>query len=273
VTIVLWIALAIGAITAGWLVWRHDLYDRDPWWLLAIAGAIGVLLAAGCGRIEDRVIYAASRTPSAAGIAAVAAATEEIARLVALAALAMIASARFRDPLNGVTYGSVVGLGMSAWESWMHFAGAPLDPPGAQELVRLFAHAVLGGIVGFPLGMFALGRPGRWLAVGLCTGATLGLHFLVDWVGLRIPVVPEFEFAGTAIVAGAVLFGALLYGGLTGIAAEWSRQRYAPCDPRSLFGWPLTLIVPPPELPAWCPPGAGGVDTPAPGAGPEEPRG
>jgi len=272
VTIVLWIALAVGAVTAGWLVWRHDLYDRDPWWLLAIAGALGILLAPGCGWIEDRIIYGASHTPSAAGIAAAAALVEESARLLAVVALSLLVRDRFLDPLNGVTYGSVVGLGMSAWESWMHYSGAPLDPPGPSELVGFFAHAVLGGIAGFPLGMFALSRPRRWLALGLCAGAAAGLHFLVDWIGLRIPVFPAFETAGHGIVAGAVLFGALLYGGLTGIAAEWSRQRYAPCDPRSLFGWPLNLIVPPPEIPAWCPPGAGGVDTPAPGADAEAPR-
>jgi len=272
VTVLVWVALALGAVTAGWLVWRHDLYDRDPWWLLALAGGVGVLLAPVCGWVEDGLIYGASSTPSAAGIAAAAATVEETLRLAAVAAIAIFARERFRDPLNGVTYGSAVGLGMSAWETALRLADGPLDALGAAEFVRMFGHAVLGGIAGFPLGMFAMGRPRRWLALGLCTGTAIALHFVVDWAGLRIPVAPAFERTGIAIVAATVLFGALLYGGLTGVAAEWSRRRFAPCDPRSLFGWPLTLVVPPPEIPEWCPPPGPGSEAPGSTDGGRAPR-
>jgi len=266
VTILLWIALGMGAATAAYLVWRHDLYEREPWWMMLLGGAVGAALGPGCGWIEDRLISALSRTPSSAVIAAAASSVEETVRLAAVGGLAWLTRRWFNDALDGVTYGSLVGVGMSAWETGFRLHAGPVEDIGAGELVRMFSHAVLGGIAAFPLGILTLreGRERFLPALGACFAAAAGLHFLVDWAGLRATAVRGFETAGTVIVAVAVLGGAVLYGVLTAVAAEWSRRQFDPCSPRTLFGWPFAQFLGPPDIPPWCP--KPGDDEHAPGA-------
>jgi hypothetical protein len=275
VTALLWIALGVGAAAASYLVWRHDLYEREPWWMMLLCGAAGALLAPVCGWIEDRAIPAISPTPSSAVIASVASGVEESARLLALGALALLTRRWFSDALDGVTCGSLVGVGMSVYETGLRLQAGPIEEIGAGEVVRMFSHAVLGGIAGFPLGILTLreGRERFLPALGGCFAAVLALHFLVDWAGLRAAGVRGFEATGTAIVAAAVLAGAVLYGILTAIAAEWSRRQFAPCSPRTLFGWPFAQFLGPPDIPPWCPvpgedapPPPSGLNTAAPGA-------
>ncbi|MCI0589734.1 MAG: PrsW family intramembrane metalloprotease, partial [Planctomycetes bacterium] len=204
---------------------------------------------------EGHAISAISRTPSSAVLATAASLVEETARLAAVGGLALLTRRWFNDALDGVTYGSLVGVGMSVWETGFRLHGWPVEDIGAGEIVRMFSHAVLGGIAGFPLGILTLreGRRRFLPALALCFLAALGLHFVVDWAGLRAVAVRGFESTGTVIVAAAVLLGAVLYGVLTAIAAEWSRRQFDPCSPKTLFGWPFAQFLGPPDMPDWCP--------------------
>ncbi len=224
------------ALGAGILVWRHDLYDREPWWALLLAAALGALLMPVCGEIEDRAIYAGSSTPSSLWIAANAAFFEGMARMAVAGAAALLLRRTFNDPMDGLTYGSMAGLGMALHESAMYLrAGAP----GAGEIARLYAHLVLGGIAGFPFGMLRMRMAGAGRALLLCGAGASLLHAAIDAASLHAVARPQFAGAATLVVCGAVLAATGLYGFLTIRAAEWSKARFAPGSGKRLLGWPF----------------------------------
>ena len=227
------------AFGAAVLVWRHDMYDREPWWALLAAALLGALLMPVCGAAEDFVIYRGTATPSSLWIAANAAFWEGMARMAVTAAAATLLPRIFNDPMDGVTYGSMAGLGMAVYESGLYLrAGAP----GGGEFARLYAHLVLGGIAGFPFGMLRMRMPGAGRSLLLCgIGAAL-LHWAIDAASLHAVARPEFLTGATVVVCAAVLVATGVYGGLTAHAAEWSRARFAPFSMKRLLGWPLNLI-------------------------------
>ena len=230
------ILVLLCALGAAVLVRRHDMFDREPWWALAGTALLGALLMSAAGRVEDLVIYAGTDTPSSLWIALNAAFFEGLARVAAVGAVMILLPRIFNDPMDGVTYGSVAGLGMAVYESALYLrAGAP----GAAEPARLYGHLVLGGIAAFPLGMVRARMPGAGGAFLRCGVAAFGLHAVIDAAGLRATVRPEFEPAARAIVIACVVVATLLYGVLAVRASEWSRQRFAPGSMERLFRWPF----------------------------------
>jgi RsiW-degrading membrane proteinase PrsW (M82 family) len=242
--VILHAILALCALGAGLLVRRHDMHDREPWWALLGVALLGGLLAPLCGAAEDAVVRGITSTPSSALIAAAAAGIEEGARLLAVLAVAVLLPRVFNDPMDGIAYGSVAGIGMSVYESWLYLGPSPAleGPLAALEFARLGEHMVLGGIAGFPLGMARTGFPHAGRAFATCVPAAVGLHFAVDAAALATAGDAAAAGRASLFVASCVLAGFLLYGALATIASEWSRRMFAPLSARTLLGWPFTLL-------------------------------
>jgi RsiW-degrading membrane proteinase PrsW (M82 family) len=236
--LILYATLALSAVAAGALVYHYDLYDREPAPLLALAVVLGAGAMAVAGRGEAFVLAPALIT-SPSGIAAVAALQEELAKLAVVLAIARLAPRQFNDPMDGLIYGSMAGLGMAIEESAYFlrhppFQGSVLPPT---ELVRICGHVVMGGIGGFPLGMARMGMK-RWpSALILCTGAAVGMHFAWDWdVLASVEGASSWRTGGLVVVVSS---GLLLYGALVELGSGWSRQVFAPASPERLWGWPF----------------------------------
>jgi RsiW-degrading membrane proteinase PrsW (M82 family) len=236
-----WIPILVGVCAAGAaiLVRRHDMYDREPWWALLGTVALGAVLMPACGVAEDLCIFAGTSTPSSLWIAANAAFFEGLARVVVTGAVAHLLPRVFNDPMDGITYGSMAGLGMALYESGMYLGAGSA---GGAEVARLFAHLVLGGISGFPFGMWRMGMRGWRRAFLVCgTGAFL-LHWAIDAAALRAVARPEFLDGATVVVCGAVAAATLAYGALAVEASAWSRALFAPFSLERLLRWPLDLF-------------------------------
>jgi RsiW-degrading membrane proteinase PrsW (M82 family) len=239
-------AYVVCAASAALLVYRYDLYDREPWPLLvtvAVAGAAVMRLVSG---IEDAILdrlTGASASPYLPAF--VAAFCEEGARLSMVAALAVMVPRFFNDPMDGLVYGSMAGIGMAIEESW-----AILSQPGAAslspaELVRLSGHLVMGGITGFGVGVMK--RPGvqarQWTAsLAGCLAVSMLLHVLWDVAALAQMLsggrARWSPVAGSAIM----LAGMIVYAALVVTGARWSRERFAPASRKTLWGWPLRAL-------------------------------
>jgi len=237
---VLYVAIGLCALLAALLVYRYDLYEREPWYTLVLAALIGALGMRVAGAIE---LASMANVQSSPAIAALAALHEELARLIIVSGLALLLRRNFNDPMDGIVYGSIVGLGMAVEESY-YVLGLLQDPPAyllPVETVRLTGHLIMGGIVGFAIGLARTGT-GAWKSkLVLCFSVSFALHFLWDVLALATDVRPDFSEAQTTAAIALILFGMLFYGSLVLEGSRLSKSMFAPTSEESLWGWPFSV--------------------------------
>ena len=102
----------------------------------------------------------------------------------------------FNDPLDGLVYGTLGGLGMAMEESLLYI-GLSADKDAlllGAEVVRLFAHSLMGGLLGFAVGLTLRpprcprGSPQRRRKVVLpltCVAVALVVHFCWNYIAYR----------------------------------------------------------------------------------------
>ncbi len=228
--------LALCALVIAVIVYRYDLYDREPWWLLIVACAIGAAGMWLAGKIQVAVMSSGGRTAAEhfdTVLALAASTTEEAVKLLTVAFIAVAFRRWFNDPLDGLIYGAFAGLGAALQESVgvvAELSGQEVLP--AHEVVRLAGHLVMGGIGGFGLGMWPFRRrgwggrqpSGRWVwAAAGCFFAAWALHFMWDVVAFAADrqgrMTPMLSVSAMVLM----ISGLLLFRGLVGIGARRSR--------------------------------------------------
>ncbi|GMU81114.1 MAG: hypothetical protein AMXMBFR47_09850 [Planctomycetota bacterium] len=224
------LAFAGCALMFAWIVYRYDLFDPEPIPLILLAVAVG----AGAGWLvahPEAVIadLLARRFDWYVALPIAAAVCEDLLKLAAVAVLALAARRWFQDPLDGLIYGTYVGLGMAIEES-IHFwsDGTFAMQSACNGLVRMAGHLVFGGIISFPLGLLLIRPPisrSRFAAAfAACVVLTLALHFAWDYNSLR-PSADENYAAPVAVVlmvTGLVAFRMLVVTG-----AQYSKVHFA----------------------------------------------
>jgi RsiW-degrading membrane proteinase PrsW (M82 family) len=241
---VVYLVVLLAAILLGVLVYRYDMYDKEPWYVLLFALVVGYATFWGLGYVED---YTNARLGfyqsdgHTAGQAAVAASHEELAKLLVVVLVAVLFRRHFNDPMDGLIYGAVVGIGMAAEESVFYLrmsfsSGNPepaLDLIG-REVTRVMLHILLGGLSGFGVGLVVehsrLGR--RWVLLLIGSlAASMTIHFLWDYL-CGIPAAGGTSPAGELALRGSAVLLMLLAMGLFGAAVAYgsrlSRERFAP---------------------------------------------
>jgi RsiW-degrading membrane proteinase PrsW (M82 family) len=224
---ILYATLALCAAVTGVVVYRYDLYDREPWWLLGVCAALGAGAMTTAGRLES-LVFRTWPVPGDAITALLAAVLEELAKLGVVAAIALLDRRDFNDPLDGLIYGSVAGLGAAVEESAAFLRSATHAPvllPGS-ELVRIAGHLVMGGIGAFGLGALRSKGPRAWVWLVGPFGAAVALHFLWDWMSLRsVPVQPALRALPAAAL---MLAGLVVWRKLVTLGLSWSRAVFVP---------------------------------------------
>jgi RsiW-degrading membrane proteinase PrsW (M82 family) len=244
----LYAALLVCAALALLLVVRYDMYEREPWFMVAIAAGLGYAVMWACGLIEPVTagLWPFPGGPGAdAWNAAVAATHEELARLAIVAGLAVFVPRQFNDPMDGIIYGSIVGLGMAVEESVFHLGigGAPAGPfLPPSEPVRLAGHLVMGGITGFAVGMARMRMRRTAFALVACLSVSMGIHFAWDVIAFAAGRAGRMAAWQTAAAVILMLGGMAFYGMLVTVGSDWSRRVFAPHSPARLWGWPITLL-------------------------------
>jgi len=235
----LYFVLGLCALLVALLVYRYDLYEREPWYMIVLAVALGALGMRLVGAVE---LVSLVFVDSHVAVAALAALHEEAARLVIVIAIALVFPRQFNDPMDGIVYGSMVGLGMALEESFyiLGLLGAPDVALLPVELVRLLGHLVMAGIVGFAVGLARTRVPGWPSQLVRCLVAAFLLHFLWDWISLDAASLTSLQ---TVASIGLMLFGMLFYGSLVVEGSKLSKQMFAPRSSAMLWGWPFTVLL------------------------------
>lgn len=163
-----WALVLIYAIPVALVIYRLDLFEREPKILVAAAlvwgGVIATSLAAEANSAWLEVLgkVASPGFTSEWGKAIVGPGVEETLKLSGVVILYLIASDEFDGPMDGFVYGAMVGLGFTVVEDVSYFINAVAAAPGAVDqagpvfdtfIIRvvgggLYGHVLFTGLTG-----------------------------------------------------------------------------------------------------------------------------
>lgn len=195
-------ALMLGyAIPVALLIYRLDLFEREPRLMLAAAllwgGVVAASLAAYANEAWLSVLgkVASPDLASQWGNAIVGPGVEETLKLMGVVTLFLIASSEFDGLMDGFVYGAMVGLGFTVVEDLSYFIIAAAVPGSLDQsgpvlntfLIRvvgggLYGHVLFTGLTGMGFAYIVTQRtaqlPKRLVAGGLCIAAGVLAHFV-----------------------------------------------------------------------------------------------
>jgi protease PrsW len=208
-----WLLLAIYALPVFVLIYRLDLYEREPVSLALGAFAWGALAATTLSLQAggwDQVVAEAFGTEFSGrwGAAVSPPIVEETLKGVGVVLIYLIARDELDDVMDGFVYGALCGLGFAVVEDVLFFMAAfGGTPAGVLEgfYVRvlssgLYGHVLYTGLVGMGIGYVVTRRTqvplGRRLlvAAGLC-GLAVAAHAL--WNSPVLDLMPAEPIEGT----------------------------------------------------------------------------
>ena len=240
--------LALCTIGLGLIVYRYDMYEREPWYMLLLALIAGMLSCLVIGYFEDYLFGILMLGEHQLGQQALlVAVSEELIKLLVVIGIAVVFRSQFNDPIDGLIYGAFVGLGFGLEESLFYLGldsdNLRLDRFG-EVPVRLLLHLLFGGLGGFAIGLARF--PVRWrswpLIFGICLGTAITIHALWDyWLGLRIndPLPDAWQQLIAISLMGTLT---VTFGVLVVLGVRWSREKFVPKRGKRLWGWPFSLL-------------------------------
>jgi RsiW-degrading membrane proteinase PrsW (M82 family) len=235
-----YVLVFICAYILALMVYRYDMYEKEPWYMLLLVIALGMAAAFGIGFVEDIAIESFNQYESVGGQAAIAAVFEETAKLLIVVLIAVVFRREFNDPIDGLIYGAYAGLGFAIYESLFYLS---LSSAAPQEAVRLLLHLLMGGLGGFGLGLARFPKQLPLWALMLPGGivAAMGIHFFWDyWCGIPREELSD-AFQRSAAV-GLLLMATTLFGASVLLGVRYSREMFSPKDQKRLWGWPFSLL-------------------------------
>jgi RsiW-degrading membrane proteinase PrsW (M82 family) len=191
--------------TYTFLVLQLDRYEHEPWQVLVTAFLWGALVATFIAAIFNDVIggivnsLVGDQLGEVVTAGAVAPIVEESAKGFALLLLYWIVRHEFDNVLDGIVYGSLVGIGFAMTENILYF-GRELQAEGLVGLGVLFymrvilggfGHALYTGTTGAGIGL-ARETTHRWLIPILVIGGyILAIIQHASWNFIGATLVPE----------------------------------------------------------------------------------
>ena len=209
---------------------------------LLMAGALGIDLAIQALLIDAGPELSLHWTKSLTS-----APLQTAAKLAVPVAILLLIRKHFTDPMDGLIYGSLAGLGAAFSESiWYSFIATMPEPATllhaqGPSAIRFMLHTVWGGIAGYALGLVLMKKPyRRQLLQSL--GVVLVLQVLWDLFLGYAPDGPETggQRTVTALVLGASV---VWYGLLIVQANKWSRSLHPPTSKQRLVGRIVKMLI------------------------------
>ena len=240
-----YLVLALGGLLFAAMVYRYDMHEREPWWMLVLAACAGALTMWGAFELELLVQNLAGATDQSVLKAALAGTLEELAKLAIPVAILLGVRKHFNDPMDGLVYGSLAGLGAAVFEGawWQWFVpppeGADVVTTHGPNAMRLLMHTLWGGIVGSALGLIVMKKPWR-KTLAQRVGLVMLIHFAWD---LFIGFVAEQNNWHRLLAALLIGTSVIWYGLLVVQANKWSRSMHAPASKQRLVGKIVRILI------------------------------
>jgi RsiW-degrading membrane proteinase PrsW (M82 family) len=202
-----WVLVIVYALPLGVLIYRLDLYEREPISLAIGAFAWGALAAtalaldaAGWDQLVARVF--GQDVAARWGPALTAPIIEELLTGAGVVLICLIGRDEIDDVMDGFVYGALCGLGFAVVEDVLYFMAAFGGSPGGVLegfYVRvvssgLYGHVLYTGLTGMGIGYLVPTKKRLAVAVALFLAAVLG-HALWNAPVLDLGPTPPFSLA------------------------------------------------------------------------------
>jgi protease PrsW len=191
-----WGLVLLYAVPVAFIVYRIDLFEREPIHLLIVAviwgGVIATSLAIYANDAWSSVVGKVAPTYAIDwGAAIVAPPVEEILKLAGVVVLWLVVSEEFDGTLDGFVYGAMVGLGFTVVEDVMYFmssvSASGIDQNGPvfdSFFIRvigggLYGHVLFAGLTGMGFAYFVTAKATfrrRLAGFGGCFVAAYAAH-------------------------------------------------------------------------------------------------
>jgi RsiW-degrading membrane proteinase PrsW (M82 family) len=195
-----WALMMVYAVPVAFLIYRLDLFEREPKSMLAGAIVWGGVIATSLAILANEAwlsVIGKVTTPDFAaqwGAAIVGPGVEETLKLMGVVTLFLIASDEFDGVMDGFVYGAMIGLGFAVVEDVSYFFIAAAAVPGAVNqagpvidtfLIRvgaggLYGHVLFTGLSGIGFAYLVTQRtvalPRRIGGAALCIAAAVAAH-------------------------------------------------------------------------------------------------
>jgi RsiW-degrading membrane proteinase PrsW (M82 family) len=240
-----WVLVLAYAVPVALIIYRLDLFEREPKLMLAAAvlwgGVVATSLAANANEAWLSLLSKVASPDFATqwGAAIVGPGVEETLKLMGVVILFLIASSEFDGVMDGFVYGAMVGLGFTVVEDVSYFINAVASAQGAVDqsgpvldtfLIRvvgggLYGHVLFTGLTGTGFAFFVTQRaatmPKRLMGAGLCIAAGVSAHVVWNspWMdsvlttsgGANPSVVQWVEYGTLKGMPFLILLGALVF--------------------------------------------------------------
>ncbi len=199
------IAVALAPVFAiVWYIYQKDKYEKEPAALLLKSFFLGILsiIPALIGSAIGGSFFEVSANPIITAIYAfgVIALSEEFAKFIFLR-FVMFPKKEFDEPIDGIVYGVMIGMGFAAFENVLYVIEGGLSTAILRMFTAVPAHAVFGVAMGYYVGMdkFTNTSATRLSLIGLFIAILL--HGAYDFFLLQtnIPALTLVSFVGLAL--------------------------------------------------------------------------
>ena len=201
----------IPCIAIALVVYLRDQHRPEPLWLVIISFFLG-MLAFGLNLLvswyPNHIFGGGDETifQKAVHVFLVIAIPEEVCKFVSVLLLMRFSKTNFTEPIDGIVYTVMVGMGFACIENLIYV----FEHGAGNGILRMFsaipAHAMLGVIMGFHLGIarFTRRKGMRFRILGLAIPIVmhgmynffLFLHFIPGmWIGSGIGMLISFYFS------------------------------------------------------------------------------
>jgi RsiW-degrading membrane proteinase PrsW (M82 family) len=212
-----WVLVLAYAVPVFWVVYRLDLFEREPRLMLVAALLWGGIVATGLAEYANAAWLSVMSKVAPLdltaqwGPAIVGPGVEETLKLLGVVVLFLIAPAEFDGVMDGFVYGAMVGLGFTVVEDVSYFIHAAaafgtvrddLGPVIDTFLIRvvasgLYTHVLFTGIAGIGFAYFVTHTSApmakRVIGFGVCVALAMAAHAVWNspWMQTILQLTPD----------------------------------------------------------------------------------
>lgn len=231
----------------GSLVYRYDLFEREPWYALVFAAFSCAVITYGFTFFADYANEQLAWMGSDRFVGSmVAGFGEELVKLAATLLTLLIFSKHFNDPFDGLVYGAFAGLGFAVYETWLYnsFDGvSTLQDRAMHGFVRFLIHCLLGALTCAGVGFAKFKTPNWRLSFATLIFASMMLHFSYDYVVLGMTTGNVERMPQQRVVLVLVMTCLLTLFGRTVVIGSRKSGTVHGQNKRRLYAWPISLLM------------------------------